>query len=114
VRTCDGVHREAPDSPPIVTTVTWNRPCRAQFVPKPAGIVGRAIAMEGFVTATLTAGARISATSLLKSRRGRAALRKTIYAPIDDHRTAASNSDIGAAWLAVGLIGIALLMALPL
>ncbi len=66
------------------------------------------------MTATLTVGTLVSMTPALKSRRGRAALRKTIYAPIDEHRTAASNSDIAAAWLAVGLVGAGLLGMLAL
>jgi hypothetical protein len=70
--------------------------------------------MEGSVTATLTAGTRISGASLLRSPRARRALRRTIYAPIDEHRTAASNDDIAAAWVAAGLIGLALLVVLPL
>jgi hypothetical protein len=37
-----------------------------------------------------------------------------MYAPIDEHCTTASNSDIAAAWLAAGLIGLALFIALPL
>ncbi len=65
------------------------------------------------MAATLTAGTSIS-RSILKSPRARAALRRTIYAPIDEHRTAASNGDIAAAWIAAGLIGLALLVALPL
>ena len=70
--------------------------------------------MEGSVTGTLTAGTLVSMTPALKSRRGRAALPKTIYAPIDEHRTAASNSDIAAAWLAVALVGAGLLGILAL
>jgi hypothetical protein len=70
--------------------------------------------MEGSVTATLTAGTLVSMNPALKSRRVRTALRKTIYAPIDEHRTAASNSDIAAAWLAVGLVGAGLLGILAL
>lgn len=64
--------------------------------------------MEGSV------GAVVSGTSIGKIRRPHVALGKAIYAPIDEHRTAASNSDIVAAWLAAGLIGLALLVALPL
>jgi hypothetical protein len=70
--------------------------------------------MEGSVTAALMAGAPVSRALILKSQRARAALRRTIYAPIDEHRTAASNGDIAAAWIAAGLIGLALLVALPL
>lgn len=70
--------------------------------------------MEGSVTLTLTAGTLISKPSILKSPRARAALCATIYAPIDDHRTAASNSDIGAAWVAAGLVGLALLATLAI
>ena len=70
--------------------------------------------MEGSVTATWTAGALVSEASIINSRRAHAALGKAIYAPIDEHRTAASNSDIAAAWLAAGLIGLALFVALPL
>ena len=66
------------------------------------------------MTGTLTAGVRTSRPSMLRSPRARAALRRTIYAPIDEHRTAASNGDIAAAWVAVGLVGMALLIALPL
>ena len=66
------------------------------------------------MTATLTADTLISATPALKSRRGCATLRKAIYAPIDEHRTAASNSDIAAAWLAVALVGAGLLGILAL
>ena len=54
------------------------------------------------------------ATSIIDSRRACATLAKATYAPIDEHRTAASNSDIAAAWLAAGLIGLALFVALPL
>ena len=64
--------------------------------------------MEGSVCAV------VSGTSIGKSRRAHLALGKAIYAPIDEHRTAAANSDIAAAWLAVGLVGLALLAALPL
>ena len=70
--------------------------------------------MEGSVTATLTAGTPVSTALIVKSRRTRATLRKTIYAPIDEHRTAASNSDIAAAWLGVGLVGAGLLVTLAL
>jgi len=71
--------------------------------------------MEGSVTtATLTTGTLVSRASILRSPRARAALRRTIYAPIDDHRTAASNSDIAAAWLAAGLVGLALAVTLAL
>jgi hypothetical protein len=73
--------------------------------------------MEGSVTtATLTAGTLVSTAAVLKSRQARAALRKTIYAPIDEHRTAASNSDIAAAWMSVGVValGLGLLAALSL
>ncbi|MGH7124836.1 MAG: hypothetical protein ACREFI_10720 [Stellaceae bacterium] len=66
------------------------------------------------MTATLTAGAPISSASVHRSPRARAALRRAIYAPIDEHRTAASNGDIAAAWIAAGMIGLALLIALPL
>jgi hypothetical protein len=72
------------------------------------------VAKEGSVTAIRTAGALIPATSIINSRRAHAALGKALYAPIDEHRTAASNSDIAAAWLAAGLIGLALFVALPL
>ena len=70
--------------------------------------------MESSVTATLTAGTLSFQTSLPKSPRARAALRRTVYAPIDEHRTSASNGDVAAAWLAAGLIGVILLGALPL
>ena len=66
------------------------------------------------MTATLTAGVLNSRLLRLKSPRARAALRRAIYAPIDEHRTAASNGDIAAAWIAAGLVGMALLFALPL
>ena len=66
------------------------------------------------MTALRTAGALVSATSIMESRRAHAALGKAMYAPIDEHRTAASNSDIAAAWVAAGLIGLALLVVLPL
>jgi hypothetical protein len=69
--------------------------------------------MEGAVTVTLTAGVPFSRVSILKSPRARAALRQAIYAPIDEHRTGASNGDIAAAWIAAGLIALALLVALP-
>ena len=59
-------------------------------------------------------GVVVSASSIGKSHRAHPALGKAIYAPIDEHRTAAANSDIAAAWLAVGLAGLALLVALPL
>lgn len=65
------------------------------------------------MTATLTAGVGISRVSILKGPRMRAALRRTIYAPIDEHRTPASNGDIAAAWIAAALIGLPLLVALP-
>jgi len=71
--------------------------------------------MEGSVTtATLTTGTLVSRASILRSPRARAALRRTIYAPIDEHRTATSNSDIAAAWLAAGLVGLALAVMLAL
>ena len=70
--------------------------------------------MEGSVTVTRTAGGLISETSIIESRRAHAALGKAIYAPIDEHRTAASNGDVAAAWLAAGLIGLTLLVVLPL
>jgi hypothetical protein len=66
------------------------------------------------MTAILMAGTSFPRTSLLKTARARATLRRTIYAPIDEHRTAASNGDIAAAWVAAGLIGLTLLVALPL
>lgn len=66
------------------------------------------------MTATLTAGTPIFRAAVIKTPRTRAALRRSIYAPIDDHRTAASNGDIAAAWIAAGLIGLAFLAALPL
>jgi hypothetical protein len=50
----------------------------------------------------------------MESRRAHTALGKAMYAPIDEHRTAASNSDIAAAWVTAGLIGLALLVVLPL
>ena len=59
-------------------------------------------------------GAVVSGTSIGKSRRAHTALGKAIYAPIDEHCTAAANSDIAAAWLAAVLVGLALLVALPL
>lgn len=65
-------------------------------------------------TATLTAGLSTSQALILKSPRARAALGRKIYAPIDEHRTPASNGDIAAAWAAAGLVGLALLIALPL
>ena len=64
--------------------------------------------------AILMAGASVPRTSLLKTARARATLRRTIYAPIDDHRTATANDDIAAAWIAAGLIGLTLLLVLPL
>lgn len=66
------------------------------------------------MTLTRMAGALVSATSVAQSGRAHAALAKAIYAPIDEHRTAASNSDIAAAWVAAGLIGLALLVVVPL
>ena len=66
------------------------------------------------MTATLAAGTLVSMTPALKSRRERARLRKTIYAPIDEHCTTASNRDIATAWLAVGLAGAGLLGMLGL
>ncbi len=66
------------------------------------------------MTTTLTAGALVSPASILKSARARAALRQTMYAPIDEHRTAASNGDIAAAWVTASVIGLTLLVALPL
>ncbi len=65
------------------------------------------------MAATL-AGTRFLGASILRSPEARAALRRTIYAPIDEHRTAASNGDVVAAWIAAGLIGLALLIVLPL
>ena len=66
------------------------------------------------MTATWTAGALVSEASVINSRRAGATLAKAMYAPIDEHCTTASNSDIAAAWLAAGLIGLALFVALPL
>lgn len=66
------------------------------------------------MTATLTAGTAISSPSIPRSPRASAALGQAIYAPIDDHRTAASNSDIGAAWLAAALVGLALVVPLAI
>ncbi len=71
--------------------------------------------MESSVTTdTLTAGTLVSTTSVLKSRLGRGERGDAIYAPIDEHRTAASNSDVGAAWLAAGVVGLGLLAVLAL
>lgn len=66
------------------------------------------------MTGTLTARTLISAASILESRLGRSARRDTLYAPIDEHHTAASNSDVAAAWLAAGLVGLGLLAVLAL
>lgn len=66
------------------------------------------------MSATLTASVLTARPLMLKSPRVRAALRRAIYAPIDEHRTAASNGDIAVAWIAAGLVGITLLVALPL
>ncbi len=71
------------------------------------------------MTATLTAGnlairASSPQASIPRSPRARAALRRTIYAPIDEHRTAADNSDIAAAWFAAGLVALALIATLVL
>jgi len=65
------------------------------------------------MTTTLTAGASLADAPGLKSPRARALLR-TIYAPIDEHRTAASNDDIAAAWFAAGLVALALVATLVL
>lgn len=65
-------------------------------------------------TVTLTAGTPITLGSGLRSSRARAALRHAIYAPIDDYRTPASDSDIATAWLAAGMVGLALIAALSL
>ena len=66
--------------------------------------------MEVSVTATLAARTRSPEASVGKS--GRAALRRAIYAPIDDNRTAASDSDIVAAWLAATIAGLTLIATL--
>ena len=65
------------------------------------------------MTTTLTAGASLVDASSLKSPRARALFR-AIYAPIDEHRTAASNNDIAAAWFAAGLVAMALVATLVL
>lgn len=70
--------------------------------------------MESSVTGTLTAGTLVSTTSVLKARLARGGGPEAIYAPIDEHRTAASNSDVAAAWLAAGLVGLSLLAVLAL
>jgi len=66
------------------------------------------------MTVTLRADTEAPATSIVESRRALAVLSRQVYAPIDEHRTTASNSDIAAAWLAVGMVGLTLLFALPL
>ena len=66
------------------------------------------------MTATLTAGAAISSPSIPRSPRARAALGQTIYAPIDEHRTTTSDSDIAAAWLTAALVGLALVAPLAI
>jgi hypothetical protein len=97
-----------------VTAVTWNWQAQAQFDRKPAEAPASRSVMEGSVTGKRTAGALAYQGSISNSRRAHAALGKAIYAPTDEHRTAASNSDIAVAWLCAGLIGLALLVALPL
>jgi hypothetical protein len=115
MRACDGVHRVVRDSFPIVMAVTWNWQAQAQFDRKPVGTPASRSVMEGPVTGSRrTASALAYRSSISNSRGAHAALGKANYAPIDEHRTAASNSDIAAAWLAAGLIGLALLVALPL
>ena len=66
------------------------------------------------MTATLRADTEVPATSIVESRRAVALLSRQVYAPIDEHRTPASNSDIAAAWLAAGMVGLTLLFVLPL
>jgi len=70
--------------------------------------------MESSVTGTLTAGTLVSTTSVLKGRFARGERSDAIYAPIDEHRTAASNSDVAAAWLAAGVVGLGLLAVVAL
>jgi hypothetical protein len=53
-------------------------------------------------------------TSMVESRRAQAAVQKTISAPLASQATTASNSDIAAAWLTAGVVGLGLLVALPL
>jgi hypothetical protein len=70
--------------------------------------------MEVSVTGTLTAGTLVSAASILERRLKRGVRRDTLYAPIDEHRTAAADSDVAAAWVAAGLVGLGLLGLLAL
>ena len=62
----------------------------------------------------LTTDTLVLTTSVVESRRAQAAVQKTISAPLDAQVTTASNSDIAAAWLAAGVVGLGLLVALPL
>ena len=66
------------------------------------------------MTDTPRAGNMISSASIPRSHRSRVTLGRTIYAPIDEHRTAASNSDIGAAWLTAALVGLAMVAPLAI
>lgn len=64
--------------------------------------------------ARLTTDTLVLRTSMVESRRAQAAVQKTISAALDAQATTASNSDIAAAWLTVGVVGLGLLVALPL
>jgi len=64
--------------------------------------------------ARLTTETLVLTTSMVESRRAQAAVQKTISAPLAAQATTASNSDIAAAWLTVGVVGLGLLVALPL
>jgi hypothetical protein len=64
--------------------------------------------------ARLTTDTLAVTTSMVGSRRGRFTDHKTISAPLAAQATTASNSDIAAAWLTVGVVGLGLLVALPL
>jgi hypothetical protein len=105
---CDGLHSGRCDFLDTVTAITWNRPSRAHFPDSAAK------AREVHVTATLAAHTLASAGSTLVRRLKSGTRPETLYAPIDEHRTRASDSDVAAAWLAAGLAGLSLFAVLAL
>jgi hypothetical protein len=98
----------------MVRPITWNWACQGHLQPKTGGHDPFRASDGGVVMATLRADTPVPTTLLAESHGANAARYKVIYAPIDEHRTTASNNDIAAAWLAAGLVGLALLVAVPL
>jgi hypothetical protein len=66
--------------------------------------------------ATMAIGAGTGSARIASARKGGgraiAISRTALFAPHDDHRTRASNSDVAVAWLAVVPLGAALLLSL--